>query len=50
MAFRSSNASSPMPGESIYLNHGKVYVNGKLLDEPYISKYNPTFAYEKKRK
>jgi signal peptidase I len=36
-----------LPGESIYLNHGKVYVNGKLLDEPYISKYVPTYAYEK---
>jgi signal peptidase I len=36
-----------MPGESIYLNKGKVYVNGKLLTEPYISKYTPTFAYEK---
>ena len=38
-----------MPGESIYLNKGKVYVNGKLLTEPYISKYTPTFAYEGKR-
>jgi signal peptidase I len=36
-----------MPGESIYLNRGKVYVNGKLLNEPYISKYMPTFAYER---
>jgi signal peptidase I len=36
-----------MPGESIYLNHGKVYVNGKLLDEPYLSKLTPTYAYEK---
>ncbi|MEJ0089470.1 MAG: signal peptidase I [Limisphaerales bacterium] len=36
-----------MPGESIYLNRGKVYVNGKLLDEPYISKYTPTFAFAK---
>ena len=36
-----------MPGESIYLNHGKVYVNGQLLNEPYLSRYTPTYAYEK---
>jgi signal peptidase I len=36
-----------MPGQSVYLNHGKVYVDGKLLDEPYLPGKTPTYAYEK---
>ncbi len=36
-----------MPGQSIYLDHGKVYLNGKLLDEPYLPDKTPTYAYEK---
>ena len=36
-----------MPGESIYLNHGKVYVNGQLLKEDYLPDKTPTYAYEK---
>ncbi len=36
-----------MPGESVYLNHGRVYVNGRLLKEPYLRGNTLTFAYEK---
>lgn len=36
-----------MPGESVYLNHGRVYVNGRLLKEPYLRDKTLTFAYEK---
>jgi len=36
-----------LPGESIYLNHGRVYVNGKLLEENYLPEGTPTYAYEK---
>ena len=36
-----------MPGESIYLNHGKVYVNSRLLEEPSLPDRTPTYAYEK---
>jgi signal peptidase I len=36
-----------MPGESVYLNHGRVYVNGRLLKEPYLSDNTLTYAYEK---
>jgi len=36
-----------LPGESIYLNHGKVYVNSRLLKEPYLPVRTPTYAYEK---
>ncbi|MGO8837168.1 MAG: signal peptidase I [Limisphaerales bacterium] len=36
-----------MPGESVYLKNGQVYVNGKLLDEPYLPAKTPTYAYEK---
>jgi signal peptidase I len=36
-----------MPGESVYLNHGKVYVNGQLLKETYLPDKTPTYAYEK---
>jgi signal peptidase I len=36
-----------MPGQSVYLNRGKVYVDGQLLDEPYLPERTPTYAYEK---
>jgi signal peptidase I len=36
-----------MPGQSVYLNQGKVYVDGKPLDEPYLPDKTLTFAYEK---
>ena len=36
-----------MPGESIYLKHGKVYINGHKLYEPYLPPHTPTFSYEK---
>lgn len=34
-------------GESVYLKNGRVYVNGKLLEEPYLLAGTPTYAYEK---
>ena len=36
------------PGQSVYLKDGRVYVNGRLLDEPYLLAKTPTYAYEKK--
>jgi signal peptidase I len=36
-----------LPGESVYLNHGRVYVNSQLLKEPYLPDNTPTYAYEK---
>jgi signal peptidase I len=36
-----------VPGESVYISHGKVYVNGQLLKEPYLERNEATFAYEK---
>lgn len=36
-----------MPGQSIYLKSGKVYVDGQLLREPYLPPKTPTYAYEK---
>lgn len=33
-------------GDSVYLTGGRVYVNGKLLDEPYLPAGMPTFALE----
>jgi signal peptidase I len=36
-----------MPGQSVYLKDGRVYVNGKLLREPYLPANTPTYAYEK---
>jgi signal peptidase I len=35
-----------VPGQSVYLHQGKVYVNGQLLDEPYLMDKTYTFAYE----
>jgi len=34
-------------GQSVYLKGGQVYVNGKLLNEPYLLAKTPTYAYEK---
>ncbi len=36
-----------LPGQSVYLKSGKVYVNGQLLREPYLPAKTPTYAYEK---
>jgi signal peptidase I len=36
------------PDQSIYITHGKVYVDGKLLPEPYLPRKLPTFAYDNK--
>jgi signal peptidase I len=36
-----------LPGQSIYLKSGKVYVDGQLLREPYLPARTPTYAYEK---
>src|SRR5208282_6410966 len=36
-----------MPGQSVFLNDGRVYVNGKLLSEPYLLAKTPTYAYER---
>lgn len=35
------------PGQSIYLKNGRVYVDGKLLHEPYLLTGTPTYACEK---
>ena len=37
-----------MPGQSVYLKDGQVYIDGQLLSEPYLSPKTPTYAYEKK--
>lgn len=34
-------------GDSVYLTGGQVYVNGRLLDEPYLSPGMPTFALDR---
>ena len=36
-----------LPGQSVYLNHGKVYVDSQPLAEPYLPGNIMTFAYEK---
>ncbi|MFZ0828168.1 MAG: signal peptidase I [Verrucomicrobiia bacterium] len=36
-----------MPGQSVYIKDGRVYVDGKLLPEPYLPAKTPTYAYEK---
>jgi signal peptidase I len=36
-----------VPGQSVYISHGKVYVNGHLLREPYLPQKELTFAYDK---
>jgi len=35
-----------MPGQSIYFHQGKVYLNGALLNEPYLMDKTYTFANE----
>jgi signal peptidase I len=35
------------PDQSIYITHGKVYINGQILREPYLPLKMPTYAYEK---
>jgi signal peptidase I len=35
------------PGQSIYLKNGSVFVDGKLLREPYLPAKTPTYAFEK---
>jgi signal peptidase I len=35
------------PGQSVYLKGGQVYVDGRLLKEPYLLANTPTYAYEK---
>lgn len=37
-----------VPMQSVYINDGKVYVDGKLLQEPYLQPHVHTFAYEAK--
>lgn len=37
-----------VPTQSLYISHGKVYVNGKLLREPYLPAKLRTFAYADK--
>lgn len=32
-------------GDSIYLKNGEVFLNGKRLNEPYLSPHTPTYAY-----
>jgi len=34
------------PTQSIYISHGRVYVNGKLMREPYLPYRELTFAYD----
>jgi signal peptidase I len=33
-------------GDSVYLTGGQIYVNGRLLDEPYLSPGTPTYALD----
>lgn len=34
-----------VPTQSIFISHGKVYVNGRLFKEPYLPQKEETFAY-----
>jgi signal peptidase I len=36
------------PKQSIYISHGRVYLDGKILNEPYIPLKMLTFAYDTK--
>ena len=36
-----------IPGQSVLLKNGKVYVNGRLLQEPYLLPGTPTYAYDR---
>jgi len=35
-----------LPGETIYIADGEVYINGELLDEPYIKSYTTGYVEE----
>jgi signal peptidase I len=35
-----------VPMQSVFINGGKVYVDGKVLPEPYLPRHVHTFAYE----
>jgi signal peptidase I len=35
-----------IPAQAVYISHGCVYVNGKLLKEPYLPLRERTFAYD----
>jgi signal peptidase I len=35
------------PGQSVCLRQGKVFIDGKLLEEPYLPAKTPTYAYDK---
>jgi signal peptidase I len=37
-----------VPTQSVFIDNGKVYVDGKLLREPYLPPRVKTFAYERK--
>ncbi len=36
------------PAQSIFISHGKVYINGQVLREPYLPLKMATFAYDNK--
>ncbi|MGA3163036.1 MAG: signal peptidase I [Verrucomicrobiota bacterium] len=36
-----------VPGQTVCLRDGKVYVNGRLLHEPYLLPSMPTYAYDR---
>src|SRR5439155_8296324 len=36
-----------LPGETIYLRHGYVYINGQILMEPYVPKRTYTFPKQR---
>ena len=36
-----------VPGQSVCLINGKVYVDGQLLNEPYLLPGTPTYAYDR---
>jgi signal peptidase I len=36
-----------LPGESVYMKKGVLYVNSQRVFEPYLPPHTPTFAYEK---
>ncbi len=36
-----------LPGQTVCLKNGKVYVDGKLLHEPYLLPGTPTYAYDR---
>jgi signal peptidase I len=37
-----------VPGDSIYLRDGSVFLNGRKLNEPYLTPNTPTFALKAK--